>query len=169
MKKLTNLLLLLTVLVACKKTPDIPSVNYTMGGGVYIMDEGNFMGGNGSLSFYSYDSLKMYNDIFTKANGRPLGDIPYSMIIKDDNAYIVVNNSGKIEVADQATLQSKATINGLISPRNMMVINDSKAYVTSLYSDSVAIISLSNKSISGYINIRRTSEAIVLVGNKAYI
>jgi len=76
MKKLTRLLLLLTVLVACKKTPDIPSVTYTLGGGVYILNEGNFMGGNGALSFYSYDSLKIYNDIFTKANARPLGDIP---------------------------------------------------------------------------------------------
>jgi len=91
------------------------------------------------------------------------------MIIKDDNAYIVVNNSGKIEVTDQSTMQSKATITGLNSPRNMMVINDSKAYVSSLYSDSVAIISLSAKSISGYINLRRTSEAMVMVGNKAFI
>jgi DNA-binding beta-propeller fold protein YncE len=51
----------------------------------------------------------------------------------------------------------------------MAVINDYKAYVSSLYSDSVTIINLSNNSISGYINLRRTSEAIVVVGNKAFI
>jgi YVTN family beta-propeller protein len=169
MKNLIKLLVLLTIIVSCKKTPDIPPVNYVLSGGVFIMNEGNFRGGNGSLSFYSYDSLKIYNNVFNAANGRPLGDVPFSMVIKDDKAYIVVNNSGKIEVTDQSTLQSKATISGLISPRNMMIINDSKAYVSSLYSDSVAIVSLSDNSISGYINIRRTSEAMVMVGNKAFV
>ena len=84
-------------------------------------------------------------------------------------AYIVVNNSGKIEVVDQSTIVWKATIAGLISPRNMLIIDDFKAYVSSLYSDSVAIINLLNNSISGYINLRRTSESIVLAGNNAYI
>jgi hypothetical protein len=91
------------------------------------------------------------------------------MVIKGDKAYILVNNSGKIEVVDQTTIQSKTTIKGLISPRNMAVINDNKAYVSSLYSDSIAIINLADNVISGYINLRRTSEAFVIAGNKAYI
>ena len=105
----------------------------------------------------------------TSVNGRPLGDVPNSMIINGDKAYIVVNNSGKIEVVDQTTLESKATISGLISPRNIAFINNNKAYVSSIYSDSVAIINLTNNSISGYINLRRSSEAIVVAGNKAFI
>jgi hypothetical protein len=84
-------------------------------------------------------------------------------------AYIVVNNSGKIEVTNQATLVSVATITGLISPRNISFINDYKAYVSSLYSDSVAIINLTDNSISGYINLRRSSETIAIIGNKAFI
>jgi len=169
MKNLVKLLILISFVTSCKKTPDVPPQNTTLSGGVFIVDEGNFMGGNGSLSFYSYDSLKVFNNLFYKANGRPLGDVPNSMIIKDDNAYIVVNNSGKIEVVDQSTLVSRATITGLISPLNMLLINDSKAYVSSLYSDSIAIINLSNNTISGHINIRRTSEAMLLYGTKAFV
>ena len=112
---------------------------------------------------------KVTNDLFYTVNGRPLGDVPNSIIINGDKAYIVVNNSGKIEVVDSTTLASIETISGLISPRYMTVINDNKAYVSSLYSDSVAIINLTNIAISGYINLRRTSEAITLVGNKAFI
>ena len=134
-----------------------------------ILNEGNFRGGNGSLSFYSYDSSKIYNDLFNSVNGRPLGDVPNSMLLKDARAYIVVNNSGKIEVIDPSTFLSKATIEDLKSPRNMAIINDTKAYVTSLSSDSVAIINLSSNTVTGYINMHKTSESIIVEGGKVFI
>jgi hypothetical protein len=163
------ILLLFVVLVSCKKAKDSPVTNYTLSGGFFVVNEGNFRGGNGSLSFYSYDSSKISNDLFYSVNGKPLGDVPYSMTINQDKGYIVVNNSGKIEVIDPVTTVSKSTITKLVSPRNMAIVNSSKAYVTSLYSDSVTIISLATNSISGYINIRRTSEAIAVLDNKVYV
>jgi len=169
MKNLLKISLLLILFVSCSKLPEnIPS-GYTFGGGVYILNEGNFRAGNGSLSFYSYDSSKIFNDLFYKKNSRPLGDTPNSMVINSDKAYIVVNNSGKIEVIDRSTLESKATISGLISPRNMKIVSDTKAYVSSIYSDSVAIVNLYSNSISGYINLGKSSESIVISGNNAYI
>jgi DNA-binding beta-propeller fold protein YncE len=169
MKNFIKFIFLFILSVSCTKKPPFHQQNYTLGGGVFILNEGNFRGGNGSLSFYSYDSLKIYNDLFYSVNGRPLGDVPNSMIIKEDKAYIVVNNSGKIEVIDQSTLESKAIISRLVSPRNIAIVNNGKAYVSSLYSDSVSIIDLSNNSISGYINLRRSSEAIIVAGNRAFI
>lgn len=169
MKNLVKIAILIIIVSSCTKTPDTQNLNFSFGGGVFVVNEGNFKGGNGSLSFYSYDSLKIFNDLFNSVNGRPLGDVPNSMAIKGDKAYIVVNNSGKIEIIDQATLQSKATISGLISPRNISFVNDYKAYVSSLYSDSVSIINLTDNSISGYINLRRTSESIAIAGNKVFI
>jgi YVTN family beta-propeller protein len=169
MKNLIRLVIISLMIVSCQKTPEFPNSKYTLGGGVFVVDEGNFKAGNGSLSFYSYDSSKIYNDLFYSVNGRPLGDVPNSMAIKGNSAYIIVNNSGKIEVIDQSTLKSTATITGLISPRNISFINDNKAYVSSLYSDSVTVINLINNSISGYINMRRTSESIAITGYKAFI
>lgn len=169
MKNLIKSIFIFLLAVSCSKDPGFHGEDYVLGGGVFILNEGNFRGGNGSLSFYSYDSSKIFNDIFYSANKRPLGDVPNSMIINEEKAYIVVNNSGKIEVINHSTLQSITTIDGLISPRNIAVINSSKAYVTSLYSDSVVIIDLHNNSVSGYINIRRSSEAITVTGNKAYV
>jgi DNA-binding beta-propeller fold protein YncE len=169
MKNLIRIIVISLMIVSCQKTPELPNSNYTIGGGVFVVNEGNFRSGNGSLSFYSYDSSKIYNDLFYSVNGRPLGDVPNSMAINGDKAYIIVNNSGKIEVMDQSTLKSTATITGLISPRNISFINDNKAYVSSLYSDSVTIINLINNSISGYINIRRSSESIASTGNQAFI
>ncbi|MBG0861058.1 MAG: YncE family protein [Bacteroidales bacterium] len=147
---------------------DFP-VTFLTGSGVFIINEGNFNWGNGSVSYYSYDSLKIYNDIFQSINGRPIGDVPNSMVIDEDKIYIVINNSGKIEVVEKSTFKSVRTITGLKSPRNISVVDDYKAYVTSLYSDSVTIISLADNTISGFINLRRTSESIVISGKKAFI
>jgi DNA-binding beta-propeller fold protein YncE len=169
MKNLVKIIILLLILTSCLKSPNSENLNFTFKGGVFIVNEGNYRGGNGSLSFYSYDSSKIFNDLFHSINDRPLGDVPNSMAIRGNYAYIVVNNSGKIEVTNQATLVSVATITGLISPRNISFINDNKAYVSSLYSDSVAIINLTDNSISGYINLRRSSETIAIIGNKAFI
>ena len=168
MKKI--LLIISTILCAtCTELSDVPPSNFTFGGGALVLNEGNFSAGNGSLSFYSYDSLKIYNDLFSLSNGRPLGDVPNSIIIYQAKAYIVVNNSGKIEVIDNNTFKSTGTITGLDSPRNMAIINDGKAYVTSLYSDSLAIVDLYSNSVSGHIGLGRSSEAIILAGNLVYV
>jgi hypothetical protein len=154
---------------ACTGIQDFPDQRFSFGGGAFIINEGNFNNGNGSLSFYSYDSSKVFNDMFFRRNGRPLGDVPNSFITHGGKAYIVVNNSSKIEVVDQNTIESIAVISGLKSPRNMVILNDAKAYVTSLWSDSVAILNLYQNTISGYINTGRSSEAIVVSGNIAYV
>jgi YVTN family beta-propeller protein len=169
MKKIIVLLVLVTLVVSCKKNEDSPNGSFLTGDGVFIINEGNFMGGNGSLSFYSYDSLKIYNDLFADVNGRPLGDVPNSMEINGDKAYIVVNNSGKIEVIKKSTLESVNTIPGLISPRNIAFVSSAKAYVTSMYSDSLIIINLSDNSVSGYIDLRRSSESVVVAGDKTFV
>lgn len=168
MKKLL-ILVLFAVVASCTKDPISQNGSFLTSNGVFILNEGKFIGGTGSLSFYSYDSTKIYNDLFFNVNGWPLGSVPNSMKIKGDNAYIVVNNSGKIEVINRNTLESVTTINGLISPRNISFVNNNKAYVTIMYSDSVAIINLNGNTISGFINLRRFSEAIVTSGSKAFI
>jgi YVTN family beta-propeller protein len=169
MKNLTFLILFLPLILSCNKEQNTPSGTFLTGDGVFLINEGNFMGGNGSLSFYSYDSLKIYNDLFEKVNGRPLGDVPNSMELRNDLAYIIVNNSGKIEVIKKSTLESVQTITGIISPRNLAFASEGKAYVTSMYSDSLVIINLNENSVSGYINLRRSSESICIRGDRAFV
>jgi len=143
--------------------------SYLSGKGVFVVNEGNFRSGNGSLSFFSYDSLKIYNHVFLDINKRPLGDIPYSMNVLGSKAYIVVNNSDKIEVVNGNDMKSVAVINGIKSPRYISFVSDTKAYVTSLYSDSITIINLLTNSVSGYIDIKKTSESIVALYSDAYV
>ena len=64
--------------------------NYTYGRGVFIVNEGAFGQGSGSISFLNMEYQKMYDDIFYAANNRPLGDIAQSMEIFNNMGYIVV-------------------------------------------------------------------------------
>ncbi len=141
---------------------------YLTGNGVFIMNEGNFRSGNGSLSFFSYDSMKIYNNIFREANDRPLGDVPYSMGINGKTAFILVNNSDKIEVANLNDMKSVTTIEKIVSPRYISFINSQKAYVTSLYSDSIRVIDLQSNIATGYVPLENTSESIVASSSTAY-
>ncbi len=142
---------------------------FISGNGIYLINEGNFNAGNGSLSYYTIDSARIRNDIFSYVNGRPLGDVPYSMGINDEMGYIVVNNSGKIEIVDINTLKSQGTISGLNSPRNILFVSSSKAYVSSLWSNEISVLNLLTNSRSGSINIRRSSESLVKYGDKVYV
>jgi YVTN family beta-propeller protein len=175
MKSIKILIIIFTIIVfaSCEKLgnqTDNQSVEYCVrGDGVFVINEGNFMAGNGSLSFYSYNSGKLYNDIFFRANKLKLGDVPYSMVLSGDTGYIVVNNSGKIEIINKNTIKVLNTITGLVSPRMILIVNNRKAYVSSLFSNSLSVIDLKTMAVSGSVDIRRSSEAMVLLGGKAYV
>lgn len=155
---------------SCEKPgSDNNSDNVTASNGFFIVNEGNYLSGNGSLSFYSYDSSKVYNNIFESVNGRPLGDVANSATVAAGKLYIVVNNSGKIEVANLQSMVSAGTLSGINSPRFVEVIDRTKAYVSSLYSDSVVVFNPETLTVTGYINLSMSSEQITLSGSRAFV
>src|SRR5690242_18231299 len=89
----------LWLLVIASSCGSDPSPEIPVGSaGYFVVNEGGFGNGNTSISFYDRNSNTMTNDVFTKKNGRALGDQSQSVTVFEGKAYIVVQHSGKIEV-----------------------------------------------------------------------
>ncbi|HEY9115136.1 MAG TPA: DUF5074 domain-containing protein [Bacteroidales bacterium] len=170
MKKTFILSLALSLLfVSCKKDNPEPQPVFSLENGVFILNQGNFTAGNASLSYYQYDGDTLFNDLFFDVNGVPLGDVAQSITLNTSTAYIVVNNSGLIYVVDSKTVEYKATISGLTSPRYMTMVSASKAYVSDLYSNAISIIDLNTNVISGQIEVGRSTEEMAMVGPDVFV
>lgn len=138
--------------------------------GVFIVNEGNFMTPNASVSYISNDLETFQNEIFKLVNTPiVLGDVAQSMCFSDDKAFIVVNNSNEVEVVNRYTFKSIKTITEkLENPRYSVVLNG-KLYVTNAISNAVTVYDATNYTYLASIAINKTSERIVAANGKLYV
>lgn len=174
MSKLKYLFLLtFFVVIACSKDDDSqtppPDGAVVSTKGVYICNQGNFMSGNASLSFYDSETKEVKNQIFYHANGVPLGDVCQSMSIINGKGFVVVNNSGKIYVIDLSTSKYLGKIEQLTSPRYIEQISSTKMYVSDLYSPSIAIVNPETLQVTGSVYVGRGTEQMVRCKDDLYV
>lgn len=154
MKQLFLILIGAILLYSCSKSPvETIFFDFSAQRGAYIVNQGNFMYGNSSLSFYDPGKRKVINHVFEARNRASIGDVAQSMTIWNGLGFIVVNNSGKIYVIDANTAEFKGSITGLSSPRYIHIVNPQKAYVTDLYARKITIFNPSTFAITGAIPV----------------
>jgi hypothetical protein len=167
--------ILLSVLFFGCKPESLPEPQGRYSSGIFVVNEGIYGQTSGSISYYNPDSGTLAQDIFRLANGRDLGNVVQSLYFHDEKAYIVVNNSNKIEVANAADFIEIAQINGLEQPRYFLPISAERALVTQwgndLLSGSLALIDLRTNSVIQKITagIGKGPERMLLHNNKVYI
>ena len=171
------LLFLSFFILSCQKSVRVvnPPVNpppdsVTYNHGVFVINEGNFNSGNASVTFLSESNSNLIvQDLFNQVNKRNLGDVAEEMKIFNGLGFIVVNNSNTVEVVSLTTFKSVASIkNGLNSPRNIEIIDSTKAYVTNLLKD-ISVVSLKTFSVTGSIKNPYWTEGMIRYKNLVFV
>ena len=162
---------IVVAIAGCKKDdeslPASGSLNLT--NGVFITNEGNFGSSDGSVTFFRTTSHEVIEDVFKRVNNRPLGDVVQSMTLDNNKGYIVVNNSRKIEVVNKNNFTSIGTINGFSSPRFLLPVNTSKAYVCDWFANNIKVIDMNSLTITDSIPAGSGPEQMALINNKVFV
>jgi YVTN family beta-propeller protein len=146
--------------------------------GIFIVNEGNFGSGNGSVSHYNPSDKTVIEDVFKAENDFALGDVVQSLHIDGDKAFIVVNNSKKIEVVNYGDFSSIATISENLANPRYMVSKDGKGYISNwgnfdsnfaLDQSYVEVIDLKDFKEVKKINTQDGSENMIIKGNTLFV
>lgn len=175
MKTLT-LLLIVFVVISCKKDPIPEVVNSQFKNGILCMNEGLFQQNNATLSYYDLDSNKSILNQFSIVNGRGLGDTANDMIeysyIGESYIAIAVDVSSQIEIINSTTLKSVKQIpifngNSSREPRSVKYYNN---YLYSINFDgTVCKIDLSTFTITSTLTCGLNPERAIIINNKMYV
>jgi DNA-binding beta-propeller fold protein YncE len=165
--------IILPVFIFCgcvkdKPAVSAPQVTLSNEKKVFVLNEGNFGSGNGSVSMLDPGTDEVVEDVFKSQNNTPLGDVVQSMAEINGMYYIVVNNSGKIAICDRH-FKKTGEIKGLSSPRYIIGITPQKAYVTDLHANGLHIVDLNTNSKTGSIACAGWTEHLAMIYNKVFV
>ncbi len=137
--------------------------------GLFILNEGTYTYANSSLTFYDPEADTVENNLFYRVNLAPLGDVANSMAIDENGMYIVVNNSKYVYKVDPKTLKYKAKLDGVTSPRHIMLIDKNKAYLSDQESTGLWIFNPETMQKTGFVELGNTTEKMVRIGNEVVV
>lgn len=167
----TGLLVLMAAsLFSCRKDKVTPEAeNITVVNGLYLLNEGGWGQNKSTLDFYDYSSGIYKKDIYSAVNPEAtlgLGDVGNDIKIYGSRLYIVVNNSGKVEVLNVGTAKRIGQVK-IPNCRNIAFYKN-KAYVTA-YDGFVHVIDTATLTVGSKIGVGRQPEELAVVGEKLYV
>lgn len=161
--------------ISCRTDDPIVEVPLPKGAyenGIIMSNEGNFGSPTATVSYISNDLLNVQNNIFSSNNNNAaLGDVLQSVGIKGDNAYLLLNNSNKIEVVNRYTFKKIATVSDQISQPRYVAFANNHYYVTNS-SGSAKFVSVYNTASNAFvkkIDLANAGERIVEAGGKIVV
>lgn len=175
--KITVFMMLTVLFITSCSSDDEPHKEEPKGdyeNGYFITNEGVYNTGTGTITFVGDDG-KVSQNIYKKVNNEDLGNVVQSMTIKNDKAYIVVNNSNKIVVVDRYTFEKVGVISEDIrNPRFMVAFND-RAYVSNWgdaldpSDDFIAVVNLATDQVIETISVGEGPEKLLIIKDKLFV
>jgi YVTN family beta-propeller protein len=163
------IIILLCFAMSCKKDGEPATPQIVAGDRVLVACEGSLGNGNGALCLHWPDSNRTVRDVYQSVNGQGLGDVFQSLTRIGDRYFLCINNSDKIVVLDRETFLQAGSIS-IPKPRYILQVSDTKAYVSTIFSNKVYIINTKTLTVTGTITLPfMNPEGMVLAGGKAFI
>ena len=159
-------------LAACKEKKDGPAaakVTIEQGKMVLICHEGNFRMGNAAAGLLNLGTGQWDENAFKTFTGRALGDVCQSATLWNGAWWIVVNNSGKIEILKKENFAPVKTIEGITSPRFLLPVSETKGYLTDLYANKLWIVDGQAMAIAGSVAFPGWGEELLQAGGKVWV
>lgn len=153
---------------------DIPLGAYD--NGILVLNQGNFGGGNSSISYWSSDFNNFQLNAFSTVNpSTTLGDTGQDIGFYQDKAFVILNFSETIQVINRYTLELITSIStGLKNPR-YIAFSNGKGYITNwgdpsdATDDYVAVLDLNNYTITSTIPVVEGPERVLEENGKIYV
>jgi len=192
MKKTALFLAVLAAVVACKKNnPEEPGIQKVTVADfaseatkLFVLNEGGMGTNNASLDVLTFAEGSYKTNVF-----RNLGDVGNDIAVQGDEVWMVINNSGIVEVLTASDQEEIAAIQ-VPTPRNIAFDADyayvtswAGAYVTGSYDEQfnysvtdysnpkgqVYRINLKTKEVAGSVEVGYQPEGLAVSGGKLYV
>ncbi|CAA7195964.1 LVIVD repeat-containing protein [Chryseobacterium potabilaquae] len=175
--KLTRLIQLFFVFtlllnISCSNDEDAaPELYY--GDGFLITNEGNYKTPNAEVTFVSADlSIKQDNIFSANNSGSNLGDVLQTITFNGDKAYLLLNNSNKIQIVNRYNFKKAGEITSQLNTPRYMAFANNNIYVTNDKYDGEKFVSIYKSSDLSFIkkvSFTDTVERIVEAGNNIFV
>lgn len=167
----------------CKTSDPAPSPYES---GAYVVNAGNFLDNNGSISFIPRGATTASTDIFNTANARTLTGSVQDYTEIDGKGVILVDNStagqDKIEIVESGTFKSLGTLQSpdVENPRYVIAAGPNKAYVScwdatgsgaNFYAKPgyVLVVNLLTRTVVKKITVTKGAERMVLFNKQVFV
>ncbi|MEZ5082148.1 MAG: hypothetical protein R2750_01645 [Bacteroidales bacterium] len=152
-RAILGLAIIMLAFSCTKETETPPVLDENFNDGVFIVNEGAYFGGTGTITFLKRDGSQVLYKIYQEANlGLPLGNIVQSMNIIDDIAFIAVNNGNQVEMAATKTFQSLGNLPNIDYPAYIIGAGNNKIYISS-WDNTVKIYTTDGTEYVGQIDV----------------
>ena len=171
-QSLCSLSCMIMVILISQCRPKVSPVSAAFGKGIYVANEGPFMGGSGSITYVGIDDQVIDTIIpmaFSEVNLRPVGNLLNDIKDYNDNIYMVLNGSASIEVVDDQYFQTKASITGFNQPRFFLPIASHTAVVSDWGQNQLYVVDLESWAIVDSVAAGAGPERMLLANGMVYV
>ncbi len=132
----------------------------------YILCEGNF--GSSNASLWHYDGSETDGPVYWNLGDNPLGDVGQSLTYYENNLFVVVNNSHKIDVLNSKTQDLVTTIELPSASPRYLKINNNRGYLSCWNLAAILVLDMQDYEILDTLEVGALPEDIVINNDILY-